>query len=132
MTRIVSLALATALVLPTTGWAQAVDLAGTWNLSVDVNGSVTTPRLILTQSADTLGGSYASETLGEAEVRGMVEGNEFTVSFDAEMQGQPIPVRYRGSLREDGTLSGTIELAGGQITGTFTARKEGEPEEPPA
>jgi autotransporter translocation and assembly factor TamB len=124
MTRSIVLALALAFIVPTAGWGQASDLAGTWNLAVDVNGNVTTPKLTLTQSADTLSGTYSSETLGDAEVSGMVEGTGFTLSFSAEMQGQPIPVRYAGTLQEDGTLSGTMELAGGQITGTFTAKRE--------
>lgn len=125
MTRIapLALALAVAWTAPAPTSAQTADLAGTWNLSVEVNGNVTTPTLTLAQSADTLTGTYASETLGEARVRGMVDGSDFTVRFNAEMQGQTIPVTYEGTLQEDGTLAGTIELAGGQITGTFTARR---------
>jgi len=124
MIRFVSLVLATALAFPTLTAAQTADLAGTWLLSVDVNGNVTTPKLVLTQAADTLTGTYTSETLGEARVRGTVEGNEFTVRFNAEMQGQPVPVTYTGTLQEDGTVSGTMSLAGGQITGSFTGRRE--------
>ena len=130
MTRFAPLVLAVSIALPAQAHAQVADLAGSWNLSVEVNGSVTTPKLTLAQSADTLTGTYASETLGEARVRGMVEGNEFTVRFNAEMQGQPIPVRYSGTLQEDGTLSGTLELADGQITGTFTAKREDGVREP--
>ncbi len=124
MIRIASIILVAALALATPTTAQTADLAGTWNMSVDVNGNVTTPTLTLTQAADTLSGTYQSETLGRAQVRGTVSGNDFTVRFNAEMQGQPIPVTYAGTLQEDGTLSGTIELAGGQISGTFTAKRE--------
>jgi len=116
-------ALLWALLLPGALSAQGVDLSGDWVLSVDVNGSVTTPSLTLVQEADSLSGSYRSETLGTANIRGTVEGGEFTFRFNASMQGQPIPVRYEGEVQEDGTLAGTIELADGAISGTFTGKR---------
>jgi hypothetical protein len=104
--------------------AQSSDLAGEWLLSVDVDGSVTTPTLTLEQSGDSLAGTYVSETLGRARVRGAVDGAEFTISFTASLQGQSLPVRYRGEVREDGTLAGRMDLADGMVSGTFTARRK--------
>jgi len=117
------IALAFALLLSAALSAQGVDLTGEWDLSVEVNGSVTNPTLTLVQEADTLSGTYDSETLGRARVRGTVSGTEFTIRFSASLQGQSVPVEYAGSVQEDGTLRGTIDLAGGAITGTFTAER---------
>ncbi len=124
MARLAALTFALALLAPLPASAQPADLSGSWLLSVEINGTTTTPKLTLTQSADSLSGNYASETLGTASIRGTVDGNGFTISFTASMQGQPIPVRYQGTLEEDGTLKGTLQIADGAISGTFTGRKE--------
>ncbi len=124
MTRLAALTFAIALLAPLAVSAQPADLTGSWLLSVEINGNTTTPKLTLTQSADSLSGSYASETLGTANIRGTVDESGFTISFTASMQGQSIPVRYRGTLQEDGTLKGTLQLADGAISGTFTGRRE--------
>ena len=50
---------------------------------------------------------------------GTVDGNDFRFVFDAELQGQPFEVTYTGTLQEDGTLSGEIDL-GGLADGLFT------------
>ena len=44
----------------------------------------------------------------------------------AELQGQPIPVAYVATVDANGVMSGTIDIAGGLATGTFTARRAGE------
>jgi hypothetical protein len=55
-----------------------------------------------------------------------VEGETVTWSFSANLQGQDVSVEYRGTLGDDGTLTGTIDIGGGAVTGTFTAtRREG-------
>lgn len=107
--------------------AQSTDLTGEWLLTVDVDGSVSTPSLTLEQSGDSLSGRYVSETLGRARVRGTVTQERFTISFTASLQGQSVPVRYRGSIQEDGTLEGRMDLADGMISGTFSAKRKPPP-----
>ena len=103
--------------------AQTVDVTGAWALEVTTDGGVATPSVTLEQHGESLTGHYSSEALGEADVTGTVDGREVTFSFDADFDGQPIPVMYRGTVDEDGTMSGTIDIAGGQLTGTFTATR---------
>lgn len=124
MTRRISCSSTLALaLLPATLTAQTPDLSGEWVLSVEVNGSVTAPSLTLVQEADSLSGTYSSDTLGRAQVRGAVNDSTFTLSFNASMQGQSIAVRYRGEVQEDGTVKGTLDLADGAISGTFTGKR---------
>lgn len=103
--------------------AQTADVSGTWHLEVTTSQGVTNPSFTLEQDGETLTGHYSSETLGEIDFTGTVEGSTVTISFDASVQGQTIPVVYVGTVGEDGTMSGTIDLAGGALTGTFAATR---------
>jgi hypothetical protein len=107
--------------------AQTANVAGTWTMEVTTDaGGTTTPSVTLQQDGTNLTGHYSSETLGEADVTGTVEGNKVTINFTADLQGQEVPVTYVATLGADGVLTGTIDLAGGLATGTFTARRANE------
>ncbi|MDX1395600.1 MAG: hypothetical protein R3195_14550 [Gemmatimonadota bacterium] len=102
---------------------QTADVSGKWNLEVTTGQGITNPSLTLEQDGQDLTGHYSSQTLGEVDFTGTVEGSTVTIAFDARVQGQTIPVVYVGTVKEDGTMSGTIDLAAGAITGTFTATR---------
>ncbi|MGE0159479.1 MAG: hypothetical protein AB7T31_08690 [Gemmatimonadales bacterium] len=107
--------------------AQTANVAGQWTMSVTTDaGGTTTPSMTLQQDGTDLTGRYTSETLGDADVTGTVEGNKVTINFTAALAGQEVPVTYVATLGADGTLTGTIDLAGGLATGTFTARRANE------
>lgn len=104
--------------------AQEVDVTGTWNMTVQSQQGTTNPTVTLQQDGQSLTGSYSSQTLGEADVTGSVEGNEVTFSFTASVGGQSIPVTYTATVDGDG-MSGNLDLAG-QASASFTAtRAEG-------
>ena len=119
------MAVATAITFGDTGQAsaQTASVAGSWILTVTTDTGVTTPSLTLEQDGETLTGHYSSEALGESDVTGTVSGMEVTVSFTADAQGQPVGVVYRGTVDENGEWSGTIDIAEGLLTGTFTAKR---------
>ena len=102
--------------------AQA-DVAGTWDMSVSTDNGITNPSMTLVQNGTSISGTYSSEALGEADVSGSVDGNEVTISFEATLQGQAIPVIYHATLGDDGKLSGSLDIADGMLTGTFTATR---------
>lgn len=103
--------------------AQTADVAGAWALEVTTDQGVSRPSFTLEQDNENLTGHYSSETLGEADLIGTVSGSRVTISFNASLQGQSFPVVYRGTVDENGDMSGTIDLAGGQLTGTFAATR---------
>ncbi|HAT37445.1 MAG TPA: hypothetical protein DCS75_03050 [Gemmatimonadetes bacterium] len=109
--------------IPSSLEAQA-DFAGSWTLSVTTDNGVTNPSLNLQQDGVRLTGRYSSEALGEQNVRGLVDGNDVMIRFNASVQGQSIPVVYRGTLDADGRLTGTIVIADGMLSGTFTATRQ--------
>ncbi len=107
--------------------AQAVNVAGAWNLEVTTDaGGTTTPTMTLEQTGTTLTGHYSSATLGEADIQGTVDGSRVTIRFSASLQGQEAPVVYVGTVDANGIMTGTIDIAGGLASGTFTARRAGE------
>jgi hypothetical protein len=103
--------------------AQTVDVAGAWTMEVTTETGTTTPSMTLEQDGTRLTGQYSSETLGEAEITGTVEGSRVTIAFSASLQGQEVPVAYAATVDADGVMTGTIDIAGGLATGTFTARR---------
>ena len=69
---------------------EPADVAGEWALEVVTDGGgTTTPSVTLEQDGATLSGHYSSATLGEADVMGTVDGNDFRFVFDAA----PCPAR---------------------------------------
>ena len=100
------------------------NMTGSWILEVSSDQGITMPELTLVQEGMKLTGHYSSDALGENDITGMVDGGNVTVSFEADLQGQSAPVSYKGTVDEEGVWAGTLDIAGGLLTGTFTAKKE--------
>ncbi len=102
-----------------------VSMTGSWTLEVTTDNAVTMPKLTLEQDGMTLTGHYSSETLGENDVTGTVEGNDVVVSFIAYIEGVgEASIIYVGTVDDEGVWSGTLDILDGQLTGTFTAKKD--------
>jgi hypothetical protein len=104
--------------------AQEVDVSGAWQLRVTTDQGTTHPTVVFEQAGTMLTGDYASETLGRNDVEGEVDGHNVHWSFSTSLQGQSFPVRYEGTLRDDGTIAGSIDVAGGMVTGSFVATRD--------
>jgi len=100
------------------------NMTGSWILEVSSDQGITMPELTLVQEGMKVTGHYSSDALGENDITGMVDGNNVTVSFEADLQGQSAPVSYTGTVNEEGIWSGTLDIAGGLLTGTFKAKKK--------
>ena len=116
---------ATALLFAGAQQASAqVMMTGDWTLEVSTDNGVTMPELTLEQDGMKLTGHYVSEALGANDVTGTVDGNKVTVSFMASLEGVgEASVLYIGTVDDEGVWSGTIDILDGQLTGTFTAKK---------
>jgi len=100
------------------------NMTGSWILEVSSDQGITMPELTLVQEGMKLTGHYSSDALGENDITGMVDGSNVTVSFEADLQGQSASVSYKGTVDEEGVWSGTLDIAGGLLTGTFNAKKK--------
>lgn len=105
--------------------AQAkIDVTGKWIFEVTTDvGGTTTPTITFKQDGENLTGHYSSETLGEADFTGTLKGQAIAFSFNVDMQGQALGVRYEGTVDSATTMKGTIDLSG-LANGTFTAKKQ--------
>ncbi|MEQ1855131.1 MAG: hypothetical protein ABL963_01610 [Longimicrobiales bacterium] len=104
--------------------AQNVNVAGAWAMEVTTEaGGTTMPSMTLEQNGTALTGHYTSETLGDADLTGTVDGQRVTIRFTASLQGQDVPVSYAATVDANGVMTGTIDIAGGLAAGTFTARR---------
>jgi hypothetical protein len=101
--------------------AGAADVTGTWIMAVETGAGSGSPTFILVQKGEALSGSYKG-MLGEAPVTGTVKGDEVTIEYKVDGQGQTLAVKYSG--KTDGkTMSGKVSL--GQLgEGTFTGTKQ--------
>ena len=114
-------ALVVTLVMPAS--AQGVNVTGSWVFDVQTGGGSGQPNVTFKQDGEKLTGHYSSQTLGEADLTGTVKGNAITFTFNASAQGQQIDVNYAGTV-DGNTMKGTVNMAGGQLTGTFTGKKQ--------
>lgn len=115
------LALVAALVMPAT--AQGVNVTGKWVFDVETSGGSGQPTVTFKQEGEKLTGHYSSQTLGEADFTGTVKGTAIQFTFNAEAQGQQIDVAYTGTV-DGNSMKGTVNMAGGQLTGSFTGKKQ--------
>src|SRR5215208_536941 len=99
-----------------------VDVSGKWQFSVTTDAGTGTPTVTLKQQGDSLTGHYSSQTLGEAELKGIVKDGKITFRFKVEAQGTTLDVTYAGTVESKDAMKGTVDL-GGMATGTFTAKR---------
>ncbi len=105
------------MLLLATGLAGAADLTGSWACSVETDAGSGSPSFTLKQTGADLTGRYSGQ-LGDADVKGKVDGEKFTFSFPAGDSS----VVYAGTLGTEG-LKGTVDLAG-QAKGTFSCKRK--------
>lgn len=122
--RVVVIGAAAALVtvLGITAGAQAVDVTGDWTFDVQTGMGAGTPAITFKQAGETLTGTYAG-TIGNANFKGTIKGTAIEFAFEVEAQGQTIDVSYKGVVDKD-AMKGDVSMAGGQVSGTFTAKRK--------
>ena len=101
---------------------KPADVAGTWNITVDIGGNTGTPSVALKQDGEKLTGTYSSQVFGEQKVTGTIKGNAITFEFTASLEGNTVKVTYSGTV-DKATMKGKVAL--GELgEGTFTAKKQ--------
>ena len=78
--------------------------------------------LTLTQSGETLTGTYSSQVFGEQKITGTIKGNGITFEFTATIEGNAVKVTYTGTV-ETATMKGKVTI-GDLGEGTLTAKKQ--------
>jgi hypothetical protein len=115
MTRFLFLVL---LLLPLT--LSAADVTGTWEFEVETQAGSGTPTFVFKQDGTALTGTYTG-ALGEAKLKGTVEGDKIEFSFEADLGGTMAKIRYTGVVESATKMKGKAnfgELGEGTFTGT--------------
>ena len=81
----------------------AQDVAGTWQMTVELDVGSGEPTFIFTQNGETLGGTYEG-TFGSAEITGTIKGDQ--IEFWFETQGTT--ATYTGTVGGD-TMKGACD-----------------------
>ncbi len=106
------------------GQASKIDVTGKWQFTVQTDAGTGTPMVTLKQDGEKLTGHYSSETLGEADLTGTIKGADVKFAFSANLQGQSVPVTYTATVDSKDSMKGTIDIAGGAASGTFTGKRQ--------
>ncbi len=102
--------------------AQAPNVTGDWTFDVQTGMGAGSPAISFKQDGEALTGTYAG-TVGNASFKGTIKGTAIDFAFEVDAQGQTIDVHYTGTVEGD-TMKGTVNMAGGQLNGTFTGKRK--------
>jgi hypothetical protein len=100
------------------GADQKIDVTGTWDVEIELNGAQGAPVFTFKQDGEKLTGKYKGQ-FGEEDVTGKIKGNEIEFSFT--LQGAAKAV-YTGTIEKD-TMKGKANYAD-QATGDWTAKRQ--------
>ena len=100
------------------------NLAGDWNVSLQLDTITATPSLTLKQDNDKLTGEYLSQMYGKAPVSGTVKGTEVSFSVSLTVEGNAVTALYTGVVQPDGSIKGSVDIGNGAMAGSFTAVKK--------
>ena len=98
----------------------AADVTGKWNFEVELGGGGGSPGFTFKQDGEKLTGRYSGQ-LGEADVTGMVKGDDIQFSFTVRGDAGEMKITYSGKISGD-TMKGKAEY-GDFGSGTFTAKR---------
>jgi hypothetical protein len=123
MKGLLALVIAAASVVAISAQNSTVNVTGKWMFTVQTDAGGGTPTVTLKQEGEKLTGHYSSQNLGEADLTGTVKGQEIKFSFNADAQGTSLTVTYTGTIENNDSMKGTVDLAG-MAQGTFTAKRQ--------
>ena len=100
----------------------AVNIAGKWTVTIDLQGQQRTSTLDLKVEGTKLTGTINSE-LGEAQLAGEYADGKLKFGFTMDANGTPLQVGFVGAVQKDGTLAGMLDFGQGEIPWTAVRPK---------
>jgi hypothetical protein len=101
-----------ALVGTTAAASAAHDLTGRWNLAVVTENGTGYPVLQLTQTGDSIKGTYTSNAMGSRTVQGIVYGDSMRFVLSSSMGGEGIVLTYLARIVTADSLDGAVDFGG--------------------
>ncbi|WP_263410753.1 hypothetical protein [Terriglobus tenax] len=116
-----------------TSFAATTPVTGNWNIYGDVSGYPVNETCTFSIDQDNQITGKCAMAEKSYDVKGTLADKKLTFTHAGEYQGQPLVLTWTGTLAEDGSLAGTIDVQPLGYDGTFTAKKADEkPAEKPA
>ena len=106
---------------PADGVAQT-DLSGMWMLTVQTEQGDTRLPVTITQDGQNLTATGENPDVGTVEMKGMIDGSDITFEWNLDIEGMELNILLMGTVADDGTMSGTLDL-GGFGGGDWTAKR---------
>lgn len=104
--------------------AMAVDVSGSWQLTVETSQGSGTPTVEFQQKGDQLTGTFHSQLFGDAKLTGTVKGNAIEFGFEGDAGGQKLKVTYKGTIESPTAMKGKAVYAGFDENATWSATKK--------
>jgi hypothetical protein len=103
------------------GHAAAETVTGTWSMTVDSPHGHAAMGLVLKQDGTKVTGTFASGHAPDQAVSGELVNGVLKIESEGDSDHQVI---FRGTLKSDGTLAGTISTPMGDMTWTAQRVKD--------
>ncbi len=109
--------------------ASAADITGSWKATADMNGQALERTFTFKQEGTKLTGDTTSQMMGKSAITdGKVEGDAVTFTVNADFQGNPMKMNYKGKIVSPTEIKFTVEIPGGGFGGassiTWDAKKQ--------
>jgi hypothetical protein len=119
-----TLLLTTGLALAAVAGAQnKPDVNGTWDFTIESPQRTSTPVVTLKADGEKLTGTMKGPR-GELPVTGMIKGNEITLDYTINFQGNDLKITMTGAVDKD-SMKGTADF-GGLASGPWSAKRRQE------
>lgn len=100
----------------------AVDLTGRWTLAVVTENGTGYPTLDLTQTGDSVKGTYVSNAMGSRSLSGTVANDTLRFILSSSMGGEGVVLTYIARVVNADSLNGIVDF-GGMGGATFTGQR---------
>ena len=100
---------------------KAVDITGSWEMTVETPQGTMVITANFKQDGETLTGTHVSE-MGEAPLKGTVKGADVEYTLTLDMGGQQMSIVHKAKVDGD-TMRGSADIEG-MGTIAFTAKKK--------
>ena len=111
---------ATVLALFLAGAAPPAAVSGRWTVNSNISGNTSELSCTFEQNEADLTGTCES-TQGTLNISGKVDGTKVAWQFDVTWEGQPLTLYYNGTLDENATIVGTVDVQPVAASGDFSA-----------
>lgn len=100
----------------------AADLTGRWTLAVVTENGTGYPTLELTQTGDSVKGSYVSNAMGSRSLTGTVANDTLRFILSSSMGGEGVVLTYVARIVTADSLNGVVDF-GGMGGASFTGQR---------